>query len=202
MEFTVTSSNELATFISALMQSRQTILPKRLLSPGPDAVQMELILGAAASAPDHGQLLPWRFVLIPPASRHRLAAAFSAALLLRDPNASSEQLAQAQEKAYRAPMLLLVVVDAQRGDLAVPLQERIMSAGCAVQNMLLMATAIGLGSALTSAKAFSSAPFLLLFSLAPSEIALCFISIGTPSAGKPSRLRPASADYVSYLPPE
>ena len=41
------------------MQARQTILPKRLVEPGPDAGQLKCILKAAASAPDHRQLLPW-----------------------------------------------------------------------------------------------------------------------------------------------
>ena len=54
----------LADLAATLMQSRQTILPKRLLEPGPDAAQLEQILAAAACAPDHGQLLPWRFVLL------------------------------------------------------------------------------------------------------------------------------------------
>ena len=63
------AGKELTVMAAALMQTRQTILPKRLMAPGPDAEQLALILGAAASAPDHGQLLPWRFVLVPQASR-------------------------------------------------------------------------------------------------------------------------------------
>jgi nitroreductase len=108
----VNSQNETVALATALMQSRQTILPKRLLEPGPDAQQFQLLLEAAASAPDHGQLLPWRFVLVPQNARGRLAAVFVAALQQRDSRASAEQLALAGEKAYRAPLLLLVVVDA------------------------------------------------------------------------------------------
>ena len=54
----VLADDGLAAMAAALMQSRQTTLPKRLTAPGPDAAQLELILTAAASAPDHGQLLP------------------------------------------------------------------------------------------------------------------------------------------------
>jgi len=57
--------SEIPSLLSNLLQSRQTILPKRLGSPGPDAEQLLLILDAAAHAPDHGQLLDWRFVVIP-----------------------------------------------------------------------------------------------------------------------------------------
>ncbi len=193
------ADNELASLATALMQSRQTILPRRLLAPGPDAVQLRMIFDAAATAPDHGQLLPWRFVLVPQAAREQLADVFGAALLERDAQATPEQLGQAREKAYRSPLLLLAVVDGQRGDPGIDLSERIVSAGCAVQNMLLMATALGYGSALTSGKALKSAGLRALFALTAGEHALCFVSIGTVETRKPLRLRPAPADFVTRL---
>ena len=186
---------------AALMQSRQTILPKRLAAPGPDAAQLAMILTAAATAPDHGQLLPWRFVQVPQAVRGRLAEVFGAALIERDATATADQIAQAREKAHRAPLLLLVIVDGTCGDLEVDLFERIISAGCAVQNMLLMATALSYGSALTSGKALKSAGLRTLFDVAEGEHALCFISIGTVQSRKSARARPAPADFVHTLSP-
>jgi nitroreductase len=81
----------------------------------------------------------------------------------------------------------------------VDLNERILSAGCAVQNMLLMATALGFGSALTSGKALKSDTLRACFGLGASEQALCFVSVGTVLSRKPARARPAVADYVSTL---
>ncbi|MBP3979643.1 nitroreductase family protein [Acidovorax sp. JG5] len=188
-----------AAMAAALIQSRQTILPKRLGAPGPDAAELAAILNAAAHAPDHGQLLPWRFVLVPEAARPPLAEVFAQALLERDPCATPEQCGQAREKAYRAPVLMLVVVDGERGDPGIDLAERLLSAGCAVQNMLLMATAQGHGSALTSGKALKAASLRALFQLAASEQALCFISIGTVLSRKPARARPVASAYVSTL---
>ena len=71
------------------------------------------------------------------------------------------------------------MVDAGAGDAEIDLAERTVPAGCAVQNMLLMATAQGYGSALTSGKALKAPSLRALFQLAASEQALCFISIGT-----------------------
>jgi nitroreductase len=195
------ADNDMAAMAAALMQSRQTILPKRLAAPGPDADQLGMILDAAATAPDHGQLLPWRFVLVPQAARARLAEVFGAALIERDAAATPEQVAQAREKAHRSPLLLLAIVDEQRGDPDIDLFERIVSAGCAVQNMLLTATALGFGSALTSGKALKSTGLRTLFGLGPGEHALCFVSIGTVQSRKSARLRPAPADFVSTLSP-
>ena len=191
-----------ATMAAALMQSRQTVLPKRLMAPGPDPDELDKMLNAAATAPDHGQLLPWRFVRVPQPARARLADVFGSALIERDAAATPDQIAQACEKAHRAPLLLLLIVDGMRGDAQIDLFERIVSAGCAVQNMLLMATALGYGSALTSGKALKSAGLRRLFGLVDGEHALCFVSIGTAQSRKSTRPRPVPADFLSTLSPD
>lgn len=194
----------------ALIHARQTVLPKRLRAPGPDARQLDLILGAAAAAPDHGQLLPWRFILVPDAARHALGDAFEQALVQRDGLATASEREQAREKAFRAPLLLLAVVRLPEGDAPalpgqtpreVPQAERVLSAGCAIQNILLMATALGFGSALTSGKALQSHALRQLFGLGPHELALTFISVGTPAQRKAGPVRPQAAQYVSTLEP-
>ena len=196
-----TVERECARAAADLIHARQTVLPKRLLAPGPDIDQLQALLGAAAAAPDHGQLLPWRFVIVPRTERASLAEVFAQALRERDASATPEQLDQAREKAYRAPLLLVVVVDGQCGDPAVDMAERILSAGCAVQNMLLMATAMGFGSALTSGKALGSQALRQRFGLGTGEQALCFLSVGTVAAHRPARARPTVADYCRTLGP-
>ena len=190
---------DIAGLLSQLLQSRQTILPKRLMAPGPDAEQLALILGAAAHAPDHGQLLPWRLVVIADTERAALGSAFADALAERDAAALPEQLQQARDKAMRAPLLLMLVVEDARGDAEIDLLERVVSAGCAVQNMLLMATALGFASALTSGKALKSSSLRTLFGLLPREHAICFLSVGTAQRAKAARVRPTPDQYVSYL---
>lgn len=198
---TATVGRDCADAAAELIHARQTVLPKRLLAPGPDTDQLQALLGAASAAPDHGQLLPWRFVIVPRAERASLADAFAQALRERDPTATLEQIDQAREKAHRAPLLLLLIVDGQCGDPAVDMAERILSAGCAVQNMLLMATAMGYGSALTSGKALRSQALRQRFQLHSGEQALCFLSVGTVAARRPARTRPTVADYCSTLGP-
>jgi nitroreductase len=189
-----------AQWACTLIDGRQTILPKRLAQPGPDAQQLDQILSAAAAAPDHGERRPWRFVVIPTHARGQLAQAFGDALMERDPGATAEQLSQAREKAHRAPLLILAVARLARGESDdIPDHERLLSAGCAIQNMLLVATALGFGSALTSGKAMQSAALRGLFSLATDERALCFLSVGTPTSRKSRRRRPDPVEYVTVL---
>lgn len=195
------SSPDDATLAGALIHARRTVLPKRLAAPGPDADEFEAILGAAAAAPDHGQLMPWRFVLVPVEQRATLAGLFAQALLERDPEASEGQQAQAREKAFRAPLLLLLIVDVACGDPEIDAAERFISAGCAVQNVLLMATALGFGSSLTSGKALKSQALRSHLRLAAQEHAVCFISIGRAASQRSPRPRPAVADYLSVFEP-
>lgn len=182
-----------------LIHARRTVLPKRLVAPGPDATELHTILQAAAAAPDHGQLLPWRFIAVPPEQRSTLADLFARALLERDPGATIDQQATAREKAFRAPTLLVLVVDATCGDPDIDFAERVLSAGCAVQNVLLMATALGFGSSLTSGKALKSATLRHHLRLSAGEHAVCFVSLGHVASQRAPRRRPNVADYLSVL---
>jgi len=185
--------------LAALMEARRTVLPKRLGAPGPDRAEFEQILGAAASAPDHGGLVPWRFVVVPPPQRGRLADVFAQALLQRDDAATPEQQGQAREKAFRAPLLMLAIVRMGPGSEEIPATERILSAGCAIQNMLLAATALGYGSALTSGKALQSDALRALFALDRHDEPLCFVSVGSVTAPKAGPARPAPSRYTREL---
>ena len=184
---------------STLIHNRRTTLPKRLRGPGPDADQRVTILQAAAAAPDHDQVLPWRFIEVPEHRRAALGEAFATALLERDPQADQDACAQAREKAQRSPWLLLAVVRTGGDPADIPAAERVLSAGAAIQNMLLMATALELGSALTSGKALQSRALRQLFELQEHETALCFINIGHMGEPRQPRPRPEVARYFSVL---
>lgn len=211
------SGQELSEFANALIHSRQNVLPRRLDEPGPSPQQLQDILAAAAAAPDHGRLMPWRFVIVPRARRERLAEVFGLALVDRDPNATPAQIDNAREKAHRAPFLMLAIVrlagcegrvgtsperDAQHPEgteAEVSEAERFVSFGCAIQNIVLSAHAAGFGTGLTSGQAMASPRLRALFGLGENEQGVCCINIGTVTRHKPVRLRPVVSDYVSEL---
>lgn len=203
---------ESAQWVGELIHSRTNVSPKRLVAPGPDAAQLQAILEAACAAPDHGQLRPWRLVLVPTDKRPLLAQAFEEALLERDAHSTAEQREMAREKAFRAPVLVLAVVRlgteadaaADPGDASVagtPVHdnERLVALGCALQNVLLAAHAHGFGSGLTSGQAMHSQALRTLFALAPHEQAVCCINVGTVSKHKPRAGRPGLGSALSVL---
>ncbi len=209
--------HEMPEFANALIHSRQNVSPRRLGEPAPSAQQLKEILGAAAAAPDHERLTPWRFVVVPSEQRERLADVFGTALTERDPAATPAQIDSAREKAHRAPFLMLAVarltgtptglrMTAEQGardsgstEVDVNDAERLVSFGCAIQNIVLSAHAAGFGTGITSGQALASAGLRALFALRENEHAICCINIGTVTKHKPPRLRPGVADYVSEL---
>lgn len=194
------SGEALAEAACALIVSRQNVSPKRLVEPGPSVVQLDRLFVAAAAAPDHGQLLPWRFVIVPQDKRGLLADVFALALIDRDPGATMVQIEAAREKAHRAPLLMLAVarlVSEQEPE--IPDLERMVSLGCAVQNMLLASHAMGFGSGLTSGQAMASPRMRTLFTLSEDETAVCFVNVGSVSKRKPPRVRPSVEQFVSSL---
>ncbi len=187
-------------FARALIGSRQNVSPKRLVEPGPSSEQLESLLALAAAAPDHGLLTPWRFIIIAPAQRHRLAEVFAGALIDRDPGATLAQIEAAREKAYRAPQLMVAVACLGAREPNTPPLERMVSMGAAIQNILLGAHAMGFGAGLTSGQAMTSPRLRALCGLCEGEVAVCCLNIGTVSKRKASsRIRPLPLLFTSEL---
>jgi nitroreductase len=181
------------------MTARRNVAPKRLIEPGPTEEQLNLIFRAASNAPDHGRLQPWRFILIPNSKRSDLGNAFVKALKQRDPGTGQDQIDAAYEKAFRAPCLMIAVISSLPSEPHVPLSERLISLGCSIQNMLLMAETLSIGSGITSGQAMNSKPIRDLFFFTEHEEGICFINFGTVSSRKPSRPRASPSTFVSTL---
>ena len=182
-----------------LMTGRQNVSPKRLVDPGPSEQQLTDMLAMAGTAPDHGQLTPWRFVIVPGHKRALLAEVFALALIDRDPGATLEQIEAAREKAHRSPLLMLAVARLGAAEHEIPMLERMVSLGAAVQNILLSAHAMGFGSGLTSGQAMSSPRMRALFALQGAEEPVCFVNVGTVAKSKAPRLRPLAEAFTSAL---
>lgn len=186
--------------VYAAITGRINVSPKRLVEPGPSMQQLDAMMALAAAAPDHGHLLPWRFIVIPRDQRRLLGDAFVSALVARDPSVTQKQIASAAEKAHRAPLLLLAVSCFSNADSGIPEAERIVSLGAAIQNLLIGATALGFGSGLTSGQSMNSVHLRTLFKLGVDESAVCFVNIGTVSEHKVSkRVRTGVGTFLSTL---
>lgn len=180
------------------LAARRHVALRRLQAPGPDAAALARMMAAAAQAPDHGCLLPWRFVLIPSARRDDLGAVFEDALAQRDPAADADARASARAKAFHAPCLLVAILVDAPGT-AIPVEEKLISLGCALQNVLLAAQALGFAGGLASGGAIESSAMRRLLALEVHERAVCFIGLGTSESKKTPRVRPRPGQFFSSL---
>ena len=117
----------------------------RLTEPGPSAEEIDRLLRAAARAPDHGRLRPWRFIVLGGAGRESFAAAAAAAKRTRLPAMSDEQVAAEREKLGRSPSIVVAACIVDRANTKVPEIEQVIAVGAAVENLVLAAHALGYG---------------------------------------------------------
>ncbi|UTA46552.1 nitroreductase family protein [Simiduia sp. 21SJ11W-1] len=116
----------------------------RLTEPAPTEAQLTLIRQAALRAADHGNLRPWRFLEVTGDGLNRLGALYVAAS--QQVEAVSEpQAKRLQGLPMRAPMVIVAIARLTEHP-KVPMDEQRIAAGCAVQNMLNAAFAMGLGA--------------------------------------------------------
>jgi len=154
--------------------------------PAPSEDELQLILGAAQRASDHGRLRPWRFTIVRPEQYEvffdRLAAA--ATRVGGDPSRY-----EANREKYRLPARApLLVVAAAKIDRAhkVPAIEQAFAAAGATQLILTAAHALGYSAYLFSGLGVFDTPFKADLGLADHDHLIGFICLGTAAGpGKP-----------------
>lgn len=168
--------------------TRRSRPAKTLTGPVPDDARLKLLLIAAARSPDHGALVPWRFVVLRDAALNRLGDAVAAragALHLEQP------LVAKARATFDASPLCVAVVARPAGTQKVPEVEQILSAGAVCLSLLNAALADGWGANWVTGWAALDAEFLQRdLGLKPGEFVAGFVHIGTESATPPERQRP------------
>lgn len=173
----------------ALLLHRRSTPAKHLAPPAPTDEHLDLILRAAMSAPDHGALHPWRFLLVEGEARARLGEIFAEAFRRRTPGASEALIQRQREKPLRSPLLILLVAHIQTHT-QVPEWEQMLAVGAAAEHMQLMAQALGYGSVWLSGDSCGDEWVREAIGLLPNERLLGYLALGTPTFAPPERSRP------------
>ncbi len=165
---------------------RRSVSPKRLAGPGPSPHQLELMIQAALSAPDHGALRPWRILEFRDEQRAPLAALFEDEKRRRDPLASATDLRRAREHATRPPVLLAFVVS-PRQRAGIPRREQWLAAGAALGNLLNAAHQLGFGAIVLSGERCHDNTLTQALGLTADEALAGFLSLGRITQAPPAR---------------
>lgn len=171
------------------LDQRRSVPSKQLGEPGPDPATLRRMLASAARVPDHGKLVPFRFLHIHGDARQRLGDALAALTLQRDPAAPAAAVEKDRGRFAHAPDIITVIARLTPGH-KVPEQEQLLTAGSACFALLQAAQALGFGAQwLTAWMAYDPAVAQLL-GLGEHERIVGFIHIGTPKLDAPERERP------------
>jgi nitroreductase len=179
-----------------LLLTRRSGSAKAMTGPGPSPQQLDTILTAAARAPDHGKLFPWRFIVIEGEARARAGEMLAQSLAQTDPKTAPDRLEIERHRFERAPVVV-TVVSRTLESIPIPEWEQVLSAGAVCQTMLVAAHALGfVANWLTEWCAFNALVKERL-GLKPGERIAGFIYIGHPDAPLEERVRPDMAKIVS-----
>jgi len=160
----------------------------KLGAPPPSMEAVDAILEAAAHAPDHGRLKPWRLILIEGDARQAFGEILAKSLAGRNPLAGDQALAREREKALRAPLIIVVATRCDRSA-KIPTVEQILSAGCAAYSVMLAAFAQGLGAFWRTGEAAYDEVVKGALGIASDDQIIGFLYVGTDIGGAPSRPR-------------
>ncbi len=168
----------------------------RLEDPAPSDELLDTALRAAARAPDHGMLRPWKFLIVRGAARERLGEVLAEALARREPESSPATLEKEAKKPLRAPLMIVVIAKVEPDHPKIPEVEQVVSAGSAAQNLMLAFHAEGFGCMWRTGPSAYDPAVKRALGIEPHDHIIGFVYVGTPVALTLERIRPDHSDFV------
>ena len=131
--------------ISELIASRRAIFPKFYIDREIPDHLIKQILDNGNWAPNHRKTEPWRFKIFKGKSLKSLSNYQVDYLQKNDPEISESKLERVRIKVLQSECIIAIVLHHDPGE-RVPEWEELAATACAVQNIWLSCTALGIGS--------------------------------------------------------
>ncbi len=179
------------------LASRRSV--KFLRAPAPKPEELDQILQTAMSAPDHGKLRPWRFVLIRGEAIGKLAdLALAAVKESGDPRMTPEKEKAVREWMAAVPLFIGVAQKIAHDNTKIPEQEQLLATGAAAMNLLNAVHMLGYGAFWSTGMGTYVEAVQEALGLDPLDYRfLGFLAVGTPACAVPQVERPDFRDYVT-----
>lgn len=181
----------------------------RLREPAPDDAALDVILRAAAAAPDHGELRPWKFVVLQGASKEAFGEVLAAAYDERCHDGETEPIEAKREKERtklgRAPLVVVVAVrrSAAAANPKIPWDDVVGAGYAACENALLATKALGYDGMWRTGEVCNDALIKTSLGLSPDDVITGYLYLGTPHEGgaKPAKHPDLDGLVTEWLPP-
>lgn len=172
-----------------------------LKAPAPSDAEIETILTAAARVPDHGRLVPWRFILYRGEAREQIGEKLLELAESREGPLPEGRRNQELTRFSRAP-LVIGVISSPKENPKIPQWEMFLSGGLAAMNLMHAANALGYGTNMITNWYSDTEEGRALLGLAPHERVVGFVHIGTHDGPGFERPRPdVRTLYADYSGP-
>jgi nitroreductase len=179
-----------------LLSTRRSAPAATLTEPGPTAEELESLLKVASRVPDHGKLVPWRYILFEGEARNRAGEIIANVYAKAHPEADALKLDIERKRLALAP-LVVAVVSRAAPHAKIPEWEQVMTAGAVCMNLTIAANAMGFATVWLSEWYSYDSDVLAQIGLAPSEKIAGFIHIGHEPGPRDDRPRPVISDIVT-----
>lgn len=170
------------------IKSRRSI--GNLSIPAPTENQIKAAIDCAVTAPDHKKLQPWRFIVTQGNARHELGRAFLAAAEAQAAQEGETLSEKARQTTYnmplRAPVIITVVTQMQEHK-KVPPFEQMLSAGAAVQNLILALKAQGFSTVWRTGLLCNEPAVKAYFGVSADDYVTAFVYTGSSPCDMPTR---------------
>ena len=175
----------------SFLATRRSASAVTLAEPAPGDDDVAALIRLAARAPDHGKLVPWRFIVLRGENKAAYAARLEALAQGRGDARAAAKLAK-----LKTPPLGIAVVSAPRAH-EIPEWEQVLSAGAVCTTLLYAAQALGYGANwITDWYAYDEQAKTIL-GLEPKEQVAGFILLGTIKDPPLERERPDAKALTS-----
>ncbi|MEM9100488.1 MAG: nitroreductase [Pseudomonadota bacterium] len=179
------------------LKTRRSVTAKTLTAPGPNRAEISDLLAIASRVPDHGKLVPWRFVVIDAAAQ----AAFREAALARLGALGQDEAALAKAAvplSHGVPIVAVIV--SPKPSAKIPLWEQEMAAACVCLSLVNAGLAAGWGANWLSGPLCKDPDFLSeTLGCAEGEWVPGFIHLGTAQIAPAERDRPEIGALTTWL---
>src|SRR5471032_1167964 len=92
-----------------LLKIRRSVKPREMSGPGPSPAELETILTIGARTPDHGKIVPWRFIVFEGDARAKAGTIFAKVFKAKNAAATPDQIDKEKARFTDAPLVIAVV---------------------------------------------------------------------------------------------
>ncbi|MCC6754290.1 MAG: nitroreductase [Saprospiraceae bacterium] len=184
--------------LTDIIRRRRSEYPSTYQAGAIDEALIQAVLENACWAPNHKRTEPWRFVVIRGPKRESLSLFMQDHFRKQAGDASPDpvKLKQAGERPLQADTVVAICIHRSAADV-IPAWEETAAVACAVQNMWLSCTALGIGAYWASPSVIGSLGGFL--GLTDGEECLGLFYMGWSGQPGPERTRKPLASVCRWL---